>query len=67
MTKKIDTIAQKSLGELQTLVKDLKKQLMKLRLDQAKNTLKNTRSLTNTRKQIAQALTAIGTKKGVRP
>lgn len=57
--KQTETITQKSLGELKTYVKELRGALLKFQLEHAKRTLKNTRSLTLTRKLIAQALTAI--------
>lgn len=57
--KQTETIAQKSLGELQSLLKELKGTLFKLQLDNTKKTLKNTALLTLTRKKIARVLTAM--------
>lgn len=65
MAKKTDNYAQKSVVELKETVKTLRGELMKLRLDHAKRQLKQTRSLTTTRKQIAQALTALREKEGM--
>lgn len=57
--QKTENFAQKSAAELKETVKTLRGELMKLRLDHAKRELKQTRSLTSVRKQIAQALTAL--------
>ena len=59
MAKKIDNFAQKSATELKETVKTLRAELMKLRLDHAKRQLKHTSNLTNKRKEIAKALTAL--------
>lgn len=61
---KINTIAQKSLGELKTMLGELRAELLKLKLDNAKRALKNTTSMSLTRKQIAKVMTAMHEKEG---
>lgn len=65
MAKKTESFVQKSAAELKEAVKALRAELMKLRLDHAKRQLKQTRSLTTVRKQIARALTALKEKEGM--
>ncbi|MGH7246310.1 MAG: 50S ribosomal protein L29 [Candidatus Levyibacteriota bacterium] len=55
--KKVTDITGKSLGELQTMLKNARKELFSLRLDNEQRKLKNTSSLSIKRKEIARMLT----------
>ncbi len=63
--QKTDNYVQKSVAELKETVKTLRGELMILRLNHAKRELKQTRSLTTVRKNIAHALTALKEKEGM--
>ena len=54
---KVKEIAGKSETELKSLLKEKRKELFNLNLDNKQNKLKNTRSLFNTRKEVARILT----------
>jgi large subunit ribosomal protein L29 len=56
---KLKEIISKSDKELKTLLSDKRKELLNLNLDNKQNKLKNTRSLFNTRKEVARILTLI--------
>lgn len=56
---KIKEMIGKSEKELKDLLKDKRKELFDLNLENKQNKLKNTRSLFNTRKEIARILTLI--------
>lgn len=57
-TKKSE-IKEKNLESLKADLKSKREELFKAKLDHAKGNLKNTSSLTNTRRDIARMLTAI--------
>ena len=59
MKKDLKQIANKSEKELRELLKSKKEDLFKLNLDNKQNKLKNTRSIYNSRKEIARILTLI--------
>ena len=52
----------KTTGELEKLLKEAYNTLSQLRLDNVQNKLKNTRSMTNTRKEIAIMKTIVNEK-----
>lgn len=56
---KIKEIYSKTEKELRDLVKEKREELFHLNLDVRQNKLKNTRSIFNTRKEIARILTLI--------
>lgn len=56
---KLKDIKNKSLIELKTLLKDLKLELTKLRLDMISKKIKNVHSLSLKRKEIARVLTLV--------
>ena len=56
---KLKDIKNKSLIELKTLSKDLKKELAKLKLDMISKKIKNVHTLSLKRKEIARVLTLV--------
>lgn len=56
---KIKEISGKDEKELKELLKTKKKELIDLKLENKQNKLKNTRSIFNTRKEIARIMTLI--------
>lgn len=56
---KIKEITDKNDKELRGLLSEKRKELFDLKLDNKQNKLKNTRSIFNTRKEIAKILTLI--------
>lgn len=58
-TKEKQQLATKNIQELQTMLSEARKTLLVARLELSQNKLKNTRSLSVTRKTIAQILTAM--------
>jgi large subunit ribosomal protein L29 len=56
---KVKEIVGKSEKELTDLLKEKRKELFNLKMDNKQNKLKNTRSLFNTRKDIRKVLTLI--------
>lgn len=59
MKKDLKEIVLKTEKELRDLVKEKREELFHLNLDVRQNKLKNTRSIFNTRKEIARILTLI--------
>lgn len=59
MKKDLKEISQKTEKELEELFNTKKEDLLNLKLDNKQNKLKNTRSIFNTRKEIARILTLI--------
>ncbi|KKQ34156.1 MAG: 50S ribosomal protein L29 [Microgenomates group bacterium GW2011_GWA2_37_6] len=59
MKKDLKEIYSKTEKELRDLVKEKREELFRLNLDLRQNKLKNTRSIFNTRKEIARLLTLI--------
>jgi large subunit ribosomal protein L29 len=59
MKKNVNEISVKSEKELRDLVSSKREELFKLIMDSKKNTLKNSRSIFNTRKEIARILTLL--------
>lgn len=59
MKKDLKEIVSKTEKELRDLVKEKREELFHLNLDLRQNKLKNTRSIFNTRKEIARILTLI--------
>jgi large subunit ribosomal protein L29 len=57
--KDIKELHEKSVDELKKLLQDNRKELLTSRLDLTRGTLKNSSSLTNIRKTIAQVLTVL--------
>lgn len=63
MKKDLREIANKSEKELMDLLKTKREELFNLVIDNKQNKLKNTRSIFNSRKEIARILTLINEKK----
>ena len=59
MKKDLKEIYSKTEKELRDLVKEKREELFHLNLDARQNKLKNTRSIFNTRKEVARILTLI--------
>ncbi len=59
MKKKVNEIANKDQNELKSLLVEKKDELFKLKIDNQQNKLKNSRSIFNTRKEIARILTLL--------
>jgi large subunit ribosomal protein L29 len=59
MKKKVTEIANKNEKELKELLTEKKEELFKFEIDNKQNKLKNTRSIFNTRKEIARIMTLI--------
>lgn len=59
MKKKVNEIANKDQNELKSLLVEKRDELFKLKIDNQQNKLKNSRSIFNTRKEIARILTLI--------
>ena len=64
---KIKDIVGKDEKELKNLLKEKKKELFDLNLENKQNKLKNTRSIFNTKKEIAKILTLIREKELTAP
>lgn len=59
MKKKVNEIANKNEKELKELLLQKREDLFKVAIDNKQNKLKNTRSIFNTRKEIARIMTLI--------
>lgn len=67
MKKKVNEIANKDQNELKSLLAQKKEELFNLKIDNQQNKLKNSRSIFNTRKEIARILTLIREKELAAP
>ena len=66
-SKDIKSLHDKTKDELLQLASDIKKELFQLRLDKSQNKLKNQRSLSTKRKDIARILSVLNIKLSVVP
>lgn len=64
-TKDKKELYTKSIQELQNLLKEVKDELFRLKLEKEQNKLKNTRLIFLKRKDIARILTVISQKNGI--